>query len=176
MPWAPFGIHVEEALSNGRVSHCKAHLCCTFTSRLDQRRLSLRLGLVFQFSKCLFPIWLKFLVLLRAASCLVFKMVIPKMLHFIRRFLNMIKIPQFLLAPSHFHSLSLVLEEPTSFICFQKEFCRLRAFSRSTYKVMLDWKIKRLIASCEEIVTSANTHSLSSQDSGHGLSDRSSFW
>ena len=74
------------------------------------------------FSKCLFPIWLKLLVLLRAASCLVFKMVIPKMLHFIRLFLRMLNTPQFLLAPSHFHSLSLVLEELTSFICFQKEF------------------------------------------------------
>ena len=74
------------------------------------------------FSKCLFPIWLKLLVLLRAASCLVFKMVIPKMLHFVRLLLKIIKIPQFLLAPSHFHSLSLVLEELTSFICFKRNF------------------------------------------------------
>ena len=66
----------------------------------------------------------------------------PKMLHFTRLFLNMIKIPQFLLAPSHFHSLSLVLEELTSFICSQKEFCRFLAFSRSTCKVMLNWKSK----------------------------------
>ena len=53
-----------------------------------------------------------------------------KLLHFTILFLKMIKIPQFLLAPSHVHSLSLALEELTSFICFQKEFRRFLAFSR----------------------------------------------
>ena len=98
-------------------------------------------------------------------------MVIQKMLHVIRLFLKTIKIPQLFLAPSHFHSLSLVLEELTSFICFQKEFNRFVAFSRSAYKVMLNWKLKTRIASCGENATSANTHGLSSQDSGHGLTE-----
>ena len=67
----------------------------------------------------------------------------PKNVTFCKTFLENYKNPSVFASAKSF-SLTFAGAGRTHLLyLFQKEFCRLRAFNRSTYKVMLDWKIKR---------------------------------